>query len=306
MTQRPHAPRTYASPSAFQQALAPHLRRHVAEHGGNAQRAQRILAMERFLARLLALVPDTCMLKGGLALEFRLARARSTTDIDLRFAGDPAATERILQTAAAHVPSPDDYFRFEVEPDPDAPAIEGDGVRYLGFRFRARATIAGRHFASFGLDVAYADAVHGPPDWRTRSEILSFIGVPPVHVPIYPIATHLAEKVHAYTLPRPPERPNSRLKDLPDIALLATTSELDAQELRTGLHRTFAFRGTHPLPPRLPPPSVSWNDRYPRLAREEELAWHSLDALETAVRAFIDPLLAGGGGTWDSQAWCWR
>jgi hypothetical protein len=43
----------------------------------------------------------------------------------------------------------------------------------------------------------------------------------------------IAEKLHAYTLPR--ARPNSRLKDLSDLALLASVQSLDAKRVRAAL-----------------------------------------------------------------------
>jgi Nucleotidyl transferase AbiEii toxin, Type IV TA system len=73
---------------------------------------------------------------------------------------------------------------------------------------------------------------------------------------LYPIETHIAEKLHAYTMPR--TRPNTRVKDLPDLALLATTEPLEAARLRAALERTFAFRATHPLPTSLPNPPANW------------------------------------------------
>ena len=75
---------------------------------------------------------------------------------------------------------------------------------------------------------------------------------------LYPIETHLPEKLHAYTMPRP--RPNSRVKDLPDIALLATAQSIDAKRLREALEQTFTFRKTHELPSRLPDPTARVGD----------------------------------------------
>lgn len=67
--------------------------------------------------------------------------------------------------------------------------------------------------------------------------------------------THIAEKLHAYTLPRP--RPNSRVKDLPNIALLAEAGVLDASHLARAIRETFAHRATHPVPARLSdPPAI--------------------------------------------------
>ncbi|WP_414654065.1 nucleotidyl transferase AbiEii/AbiGii toxin family protein [Hyalangium sp.] len=65
----------------------------------------------------------------------------------------------------------------------------------------------------------------------------------------------MAEKLHAYTMPR--SRPNSRVKDLPDIALLASAQPLKATHLRDAIEQTFRFRGTHELPVMFPePPTV--------------------------------------------------
>jgi hypothetical protein len=45
------------------------------------------LVFDRFLARVVAVLGDAVLLKGGLVLELRLERARTTKDIDLRVTG---------------------------------------------------------------------------------------------------------------------------------------------------------------------------------------------------------------------------
>jgi hypothetical protein len=64
-------------------------------------------------------------------------------------------------------------------------------------------------------------------------DLLAFAGIAPPTLRLYPIETHIAEKLRAYTMPRP--RPNSRVKDLPDIALLATAQLIVARRLRDAL-----------------------------------------------------------------------
>jgi len=83
-------------------------------------------------------------------------------------------------------------------------------------------------------------------------DVLAFAGIAPPTLRLYPIETRIAEKLHAYTMPR--ARPNTRVKDLPDLALLASPQELDAKRLRAALEQTFSFRKTHPLPDSLPAP----------------------------------------------------
>src|SRR5690606_1701445 len=99
---------------------------------------------------------------------------------------------------------------------------------------------------TFGVDVAFGDPILGEPEVVVAEDVLAFAGIAPPTLRLYPIETHIAEKLHAYTMPR--ARPNSRVKDLPDLELLASAQELDAKRLRAALEQTFAFRKTHPLP----------------------------------------------------------
>jgi len=50
------------------------------------------------------------------------------------------------------------------------------------------------------------------------------------------------------------DRSNTRVKDLPDLALLASVGPLDAAELRRAIEATFSFRATHSMPTSLPAP----------------------------------------------------
>jgi len=71
----------------------------------------------------------------------------------------------------------------------------------------------------FGVDVAFGDPIHGEPEVIVAEDVLAFAGVAPPTLRVCPVETHIAEKLHAYTMPR--ARPNSRVKDLPDVALVA-------------------------------------------------------------------------------------
>ena len=81
-------PRTYASPEAFKQALEQRLR-SSAKTGAEFARKRQLLVFDRFLARIVAVLGDAATLKGGLVLELRLERARTTKDGDLRMVGSP-------------------------------------------------------------------------------------------------------------------------------------------------------------------------------------------------------------------------
>ena len=122
---------------------------------------------------------------------------------------------------------------------------------------------------------------------------------------IYPIETHVAEKLHAYTMPR--ERPNSRVKDLPDIALLASTRALDAGRLRAAIEQTFTFRKTHAPPHSMPPPMEAWRVPYGAMARDDQLPWATLEEVTMAAQAFLYPVLSGTlDATWIPAHWVWH
>lgn len=104
----------------------------------------------------------------------------------------------------------------------------------------------------------------------------------------------------------PRARPNSRVKDLPDIALLATARPLDSKRLREAFAQTFTYRKTHEIPEALPTPPLAWTKPYTMMARKDQLAWETLEEVTAAAQAFLDPVLAGGlEATWAPDAWAW-
>ncbi len=293
--------RSYTSPPAFKQALEQRLKA-ASKDGVDFARRRQLLVFDRFLARVAVALGNSVLLKGGLVLELRLERARTTKDVDLRVTGSPDKLLATLQHAGQQ--NLGDFMTFEVNPDAEHPIIENDGMQYEGQRFRAECRLAGKLYGQrFGVDVAFGDPVFGEPDVITADDVLDFAGIAPPTLRLYPIETHIAEKLHAYTMPR--TRANTRVKDLPDIAVLAGIQPLQAGRLRQALEQTFKHRTTHPLPQALPDPPTSWSTPYQAMARENELAWPTLEQLTTVVAGFLNPLLAGGNGVWRPATWSW-
>lgn len=293
--------RVYSSPPAFKAALEQRLKA-TSKDGVDFARRRQLLVFDRFLARVSAALGNSVLLKGGLVLELRLERARTTKDVDLRVIGSPDKLLSNLQQAGRQ--DLGDFMTFEVNPDAEHPTIENDGMQYEGLRFRAECRLAGKLYGQrFGVDVAFGDPIFGEPDIVTADDVLAFAGIAPPVLPLYPIETHIAEKLHAFTMPR--KRPNTRVKDLPDIALLAGIQSLQAERLREALEQTFKHRATHTLPLALPDPPTSWSTSYQAMARENELAWPTLEQLTTVVSTFLNPVLAGGNGVWHPAGWNW-
>lgn len=292
----------YSSPQSFKQALEQRLKT-VAGNGAEFTRKRQLLVFDRFLARIVAVMGDAVLLKGGLVLELRLERARTTKDIDLRLTGSPDTVLVQLQEAGRR--DLGDFMAFEVTRDINHPTIQNDGMQYEGLRFRAECRLAGKLYGQpFGVDVAFGDPILGDPESVTAEDVLSFAGLAPPTLRLYPIETHIAEKLHAYTLPR--IRPNTRVKDLPDLALLGTLQPLESTRLRAALERTFEYRGTHPLPLSLPHPPETWLTAYAEMARMNDLAWANLAEIATATQAFLNPVLADPRGSWHPQSWAWK
>jgi hypothetical protein len=97
------------------------------------------------------------------------------------------------------------------------------------------------------------------------------------------------------------------VKDLPDLALLASIGALEATRIRTALAETFGGRDTHPLPASTPAPLAAWLKPYADLAHEDDLPWTTLEEVTAVVRAFLDPVLAGDHELlWEPGSWSWR
>lgn len=74
------------------------------------------------------------------------------------------------------------------------------------------ATLDGRRFARFHLDLGMGDTQREPCEWITPRDWLGFAGIEPGRFPSISREEHFAQKLHAYTLPRS-DRMNTRVKE---------------------------------------------------------------------------------------------
>lgn len=193
-------PKAYASPVAFKRALEDRLKGASAS-GVDFARRRQLLVFDRFLARVAGTFGDAAILKGGLVLEIRLERARTTKDIDLWL---PAPASDVLPSLqAAGQLGLGDFMTFEVGPNRDHPELLRDGVRYDGYRYQAECRVAGKVYGRpFGVDVAFGDPMLGEIERFTSDNLLAFAGVAPPTLLLCPVETHLAEKLHGGRWPR--------------------------------------------------------------------------------------------------------
>lgn len=284
-------------------ALEQRLLNRSRENGTSLVRLRKAVVFDRLLARLVVAAPDRWMLKGALALDYRLGPGtRTTKDIDLgRMDDENTTTADFVRAQATDL---GDYFVFAIERTDRLDQLEeGAAVRY-----HVECQLAGRPFEAVTVDVAFGDSGAEGADRLRGPDLLVFAGIDQVEVPAIPLVQHVAEKVHAYSrVYGAAGRPSTRVKDLVDLVLIAHSASIDATALQIALKRTFAGRGVGELPAQLPQPPAGWRVPYRRMAIEVGLAG-DIEAGHATAAEFLDPLLSDQvrAGTWEPSTRSWR
>lgn len=284
---------SYNSGAAFRRALEDRLLAQSRESGLALVRLRKLVAFDRLLARLATAQPEQWFLKGGVALQLRLGSlARTTRDMDLLLVLPHSAVYAALAHAARLELG--DWFEFTVAPARGRLPGIGEG----GLRFPVTALLDGRMFENFHVDVGSGDPVVEPADILMMPPLLAFAGIAPATVSCYPLSQHIAEKVHAYVRPHV-SGPNTRVRDLVDLVMIARYCSVDGTMLHEALQATFAARDQEVLPLGLPEPPTEWRIPFKALCTEVGLGDLNLVQAMAQVRAFLEPALTGA----DTRIW---
>lgn len=280
----------YGSAGAFRRALEERLNKTAKWNQVDVNRLRRQVAFDRLLARLFQPGSPPWALKGGYAMELRFQTARTTIDIDLTLPSlkrnDQTSNDTIremLQEAASVLLR--DWFEYLI----GSPLLDLEAAPYGGARFPVEARMDARPFARFHLDVALGDAVIEPIDSVKCGGWLAFAGIEQPTVHIISQEQQFAEKVHAYTLPR--RNPNSRVKDLIDLAILVRAGELNSARTGAAINITFRRRATHTVPRLLDLPPESWRKPFAEIAAQCLGGATMDDCMSDIQRFFADVLL---------------
>ncbi len=257
----------YGSAAALRAALEHRLQAESQESGVALSRLRRRVVFERIVSRIESAEPGRWVVKGGMALEVRLAgRARTTKDLDLGLREDKVDAaelrDRLIDALATDLDS--DGFVFTVGPPGE---LGADEAGRCSWRFSVRASLAGRPFDGLKLDVAPRAEELDPIERVVLHSSLSFAGIEGRSVDLIDVNRHAAEKIHAYTRVYG-ERPSTRVRDLVDLVLLIENGLLDGARVAAAINAAFSQRMTHPVPAVLPDPPAFWAEQYANLVAE--------------------------------------
>lgn len=264
----------YKSAAKFREAIDNKLSSESKKTGIPIDRLRRDVAFDRFLVRLFQMKFPPWALKGGYAMQLRTDSARATMDIDIAlkeaklFSKDKIESRIAIREELDRLAKIDlgDYFTFLIT----GPTTDLSGPPEGGIRFNIDAKLADRTFQKFLLDIGAGDVWTDPLEELESSDILNFAGFETQKFLVIPKEQQFAEKLHAYTLPRPEDRPNSRVKDLIDMNLLIQNG-MNETQLKKSLNDTFNRRSTHQLNLSIQAPSPAWGATFSSMAVECKL-----------------------------------
>jgi hypothetical protein len=223
----------------FRKSLEARLQSLAAKTNVDLQRMRRKVAFDRFLARIFSQENPGFYLKGGYAMELRIAHARATKDIDLTFVrrakNDSEVISALILNDLRNLAEQDlsDHFIYHV----GEAQIDLENAPYGGARYPVSALIDKKLYVRFQLDVG-ADFLFDQVETIQGANWLEFCGVLAPVIPMISIEQQFAEKLHTYTLLRS-QRVNSRPKDLIDIVLLLNMKTPKPDDMLRALQKVF-------------------------------------------------------------------
>jgi predicted nucleotidyltransferase component of viral defense system len=281
----------FKSSTDFRKSLEARLQGVAAKTGVDLQRLRRKVAFDRFLARIFSSEKPGFYLKGGYAMELRIAHARATKDIDLtsvlRAKNERELLSALILNDLRLLARQDlnDHFIYEV----GEAQIDLENAPYGGSRYPVAALLDKKIFVRFHLDVG-ADFLLDRAETIQGNNWLEFCAISAPIIPMISVEQQFAEKLHTYTLPRG-ERVNSRAKDLIDMVLLLNMRSPRPDAMIQAVQKVFKKRNTHPLPQKLEKPPAQWNTQFIAMATECGIARDMQTSFEK-VSEFYDTTIS--------------
>ncbi|WP_116952899.1 nucleotidyl transferase AbiEii/AbiGii toxin family protein [Jiangella endophytica] len=174
-----------------------------------------------------------------------------------------------------------------------------DGVRTRGTGLIAQLSVtayAGAEYDTFAIDLSTDLRPVTALDRISPSPVVDVPGLPaPPEITVYPLPDQIADKMCAmYETHGASGLPSTRYRDLVDLVLIVTTTEIDAGRTAAAIASERRRRGLD-LPVAMVVPSTSWPAGYASEAGRTRLRGelHRIDVALAVVAECLDPILAG-------------
>ena len=192
----------------------------------------------RLLCRVFSKPDSPFMLKGGQSMLARTMDARATRDIDLlsEEADLDAALAELRALAEADL---GDFVVFEFV---GAVPIKVEDEYRSGLKVAFVPLLGGKRLQEVSIDLVADRVACGEPEIVTPADRIDVAGVPMFDYRVYPLANSLADKLCAMVETHD-GKPSSRIKDLVDVAIYATTVDIDGGELCRRVRSEAGARG---------------------------------------------------------------
>ena len=300
------SPFRYTTPTAFRTALKERFG-HIArtDRRYRLDELQRQFAYDRALARLFSSPEaDHWVLKGAGALLARLSTARHSKDLDVFLSvADADAEDAVNALRTALQLNLGDHFTFDITRV--APLQE----EAKGARVHVNARLGPTSFASFHIDVVVGTVMTGTPDIVAPLTPLAIEGLIRPRYRVFPIADHLADKLCATigSYPRAGQpTSSSRVKDLVDIAIIASTQTVQATSLTSATVSNAAMRKIELPESFTVPDATGWAARYPKVAAEAPGPAPDFATAVALASQIFDPILNRTAvGVWNPSSRSW-
>jgi hypothetical protein len=214
---------------------------------------------ERLLARMDIVAPLEWVVRGGRAIDLRLAgRCRMTADLDVSMAGTSTPDMTSLQRLLTEICEADAGDGWRIALSRVHPSLVL-GIGVVGYKAWLVAACGHGPGQEFSLDVSREGQA------GTAAMVLSVPSMltgAPLRVAVVRPELQIAEKVHAITRPYPAGERRARSYDLVDAVAMVVAEKPDPATLRAAARQIFVSRGTHLLPGTLAEVPADWTSAF--------------------------------------------
>lgn len=260
----------------------------------------------RLLCRVFANGNKAFVLKGGQGMLARTLEARMTRDIDLLSTRQDIedALDELLRASREDL---GDFVSFELI---EARPIKADDEYRQGLSVRFAVNLGVKRMQDISIDLVVDQIPLEHAELITPADRIEVSGIETFDYLVYPVENALADKLCALS-ERHEGRASSRVKDLVDIAVYATTCQIDGGKLQKAVRRELSARKldgarTFAVP-------EEWGDsqsrQFTKLCMQTGLpeSLRSLSNTEKLASNLLDPALgeAVAGKRWDCSKLSW-